>query len=290
MHYREVKGILSSNNTMNLYRGCTHGCIYCDSRSLCYNIQHTFEDIEVKENALALLEEKLKSKRKKCIIHMGSMSDPYIPLEKDLELTRGALELIYKYGHGITLITKSDLVLRDLDLFKKINEKAKCVVQMTLTTHDDELCRKLERNVCTTSERVKCLEILNSEGIPTVVWLTPLLPFINDNRDNIEGIISYCSRAKVYAIRCFGIMLTLRAGSREYYYDKLDKLFPGYKEKYIKKYGSRYVLNSPNNAELMKFFSSECEKYGIVHDNKKIFEFLDKFEENKDYYQMSLFV
>ncbi len=152
---------------MNLYRGCTHGCIYCDSRSACYNMEHDFEDVEVKENALALLEESLKKKRKKCMIHMGSMSDTYIPLEKELKLTRGALEIIYKYGYGITLITKSDLVLRDLDLFKKINEKTKCVVQMTLTTYDDELCRKLERNVCPTSGRLKCLEILNNSVIPT---------------------------------------------------------------------------------------------------------------------------
>ncbi len=289
MHYKEVKGILSSNNTMNLYRGCTHNCIYCDSRSTCYNMKHDFEDVEVKGNALILLEERLKNKRRKCMIHMGSMSDSYIPLEKELKLTRGALKLIYKYGHGISLITKSDLVLRDLDLLKKINEKTKCVVQMTLTTYDDELCSKLERNICPTSERLKCLEMLNTEGIPTVVWLTPLLPFINDNRANIEGIISRCNQANVYEIMCFGIMLTLRQGSREYYYEKLDKLFPGYKEKYIKRYGNRYVLNSPNNAELMNLFHSECEKYGIVHNNKKIFEYLDKFEEKNTSYQMRFF-
>ena len=151
MHFVKVKGILSSENGMNLYRGCQHGCIYCDSRSLCYQINHVFEDIEVKENALELLEQALKRKRKPCMIGTGSMTDPYIPLELELGHVRQALQLAYQYGFGFTLITKSNRVLRDLDLLKAINDNTKCVVQMTLTTYDEELCKKIEPNVCTTN-------------------------------------------------------------------------------------------------------------------------------------------
>ena len=143
MHYVTAKGILSAKNGMNLYRGCQHGCIYCDSRSDCYQMGHPFEDIEVKGNALALLEDALRRKRKPCMIGTGSMSDPYMPLEAELEYTRQALKLILKYGFGATLITKSDRVLRDLDLLQEINERTKAVVQMTLTTADEDLCRKL---------------------------------------------------------------------------------------------------------------------------------------------------
>ena len=147
MHYKKVKGILSSSNGMNLYRGCIHGCIYCDSRSKCYQMDHEFRDVEIKENALELLEMSLRRKRNKCMIGMGSMSDPYIPIEKEIQHTRKALEIVYKYGFGITLITKSDLIVRDLDLLTKINEKSKCVIQMTLTTYKDSLCKIIEPNV-----------------------------------------------------------------------------------------------------------------------------------------------
>lgn len=161
MHYVAVKNILSAKNGMNLYRGCLHGCIYCDSRSKCYNMQHKFEDVEIKSNAIELLEKTLKSKRKKCMIGMGSMTDPYIPLETDIKNTKKALELICKYDFGATLITKSSLVLRDLDILKEINQKTKVVVQMTLTTFDEKLCKMIEPNVSTTKERVETLKILN---------------------------------------------------------------------------------------------------------------------------------
>ena len=165
MHYVKAKGILSNNNGMNIYRGCEHGCIYCDSRSRCYNMNHAFEDIEVKINAPELLEQALKHKRKRCMIGTGSMSYPYMPLEKELKLTRKCLEIIDIYNFDFTLITKSDLVLRDLDLLKKINEKTKCVVQMTITTFDDELCRIIEPNVCVTSRRIEVLKILHENNI-----------------------------------------------------------------------------------------------------------------------------
>ena len=289
MHLKKVKGILSSSNGMNLYRGCTHGCIYCDSRSKCYHMEHDFEDIEIKENAIELLENTLKRKRTKCMISTGSMTDPYIPLENELGNVRRALSLAYQYGFGFTLITKSNRVLRDLDLLKAINDKTKCVVQMTLTTYNEDLCKKIELNVSTTKERVEALQKLHDAGIPTVVWLCPILPFINDTEENIRGILNYCIEAKVYGVICFGIGMTLREGNREYFYSQLDRLFPYMKEKYIQNYGMQYQINSPNNAMLMEVFHDLCENNGIVHNNKKIFEYLSEFEEKNKNIQLSLF-
>jgi len=288
MHYTKVKGILSQNNGMNLYRGCTHGCIYCDSRSNCYQMNHEFEDIEVKENAIELLENTLRRKRKHCIIGTGSMSDPYMPLEAQLEYTRKALLLIEKYGFGATLITKSDRVLRDLDILKRINQKTKAVVQMTLTTADEALCKLIEPNVSTTKQRFEALKILRDNNIPTVVWLCPVLPYINDTEDNIRRILDMCVAAKVRGIICFGMGLTLREGNREYFYRQLDKSFPGLKERYIREYGNQYVINSPKSAELMRLFHRTCEQNGIMHDNDLIFEYLSQFEEKNAPQQLSL--
>ena len=276
MHYVKSKSILSPKNGMNLYRGCSHGCIYCDSRSEIYNMGHDFEDIEVKENSLELLKREL-IKRPKAMIGTGAMTDPYIPLEKRLEYVRRSLELIHRYGFGFTCITKSDLILRDLDLLKKINEKGKVVVQMTITTADDELCSILEPNVCPTSRRVEVLKILNENGIPTVVWLCPILPFINDTEENINTILDYCIESNVYGILCFEMGLTLRKGNREYFYRKLDENFPGLKERYIEEFGNDYVLPSPNNSKLMSLFKKRTSQNGIVSDNGKIFEYLAEF-------------
>ncbi len=289
MHYVEVKGILSAQNGMNLYRGCTHGCIYCDSRSKCYHIEHAFEDIEVKENAVELLETALKRKRKKCMIGTGAMTDPYIPLEMELGNVRKALSLIYEYGFGVAIQTKSNRILRDIDFLQKINERTKCVVQMTLTTYDEELCRKIEPYVCTTRERFEVLKTMHDVGIPTVVWLSPILPFINDTEENISGILDMCIEAKVKGIICFGMGLTLREGNREYFYKQLDRLFPGLKEKYIKTYGYRYEAGSPNNKELMRLFHQRCSLNGIMHNNDQIFRYLQEFEEKEKGVQMSLF-
>lgn len=288
MHFVNAKGILSPQNGMNLYRGCTHGCIYCDSRSRCYHMDHDFEDIEVKENAIELLEKALRSKRKKCMIGTGAMTDPYIPLELELGNVRKALELIYKYGFGVTLQTKSDRILRDLDLLSRINKSTKCVVQMTLTTYDDDLCRKIEPNVCVTSERVRVLKILRDSGIPTVVWLCPILPFINDTKENIAGIMDYCTDAKVYGVICFGMGLTLREGNREYFYRQLDRCFPGLKDRYIYEYGSQYEVRSRNHESLMKLFRDKCDGSGIKYDIEEIFTYLNKFEEKNIGSQMTL--
>ena len=276
MHYVKSKSILSPKNGMNLYRGCSHGCIYCDSRSEIYNMGHDFEDIEVKENSLELLKREL-IKRPKAMIGTGAMTDPYIPLEKRLEYVRRSLELIHRYGFGFTCITKSDLILRDLELLKKINEKAKVVVQMTITTADDELCSILEPNVCPTSRRVEVLKTLNENGIPTVVWLCPILPFINDTEENINAILDYCIESNVYGILCFEMGLTLRKGNREYFYRKLDENFPGLKERYIERFGNDYVLPSLNNARLMDIFKRRTSQNNILADNEKIFEYLAEF-------------
>ena len=289
MHFTEAKGILSSKNGMNLYRGCTHGCIYCDSRSKCYHMEHDFEDIEVKSNAIELLEKALRKKRKKCMLGTGAMTDPYIPLEEELGYVRKALALAERYGFGFTLITKSDRVLRDLDLLAAINEKTKCVVQMTLTTYDESLCKILEPHVSTAKERFHALLKLKEAGIPAVVWLSPILPFINDTEENIRGILEYCAAAGVYGVICFGMGVTMREGNREYFYRQLDRSFPGMKERYRKMYGDRYILNSPDHGKLMRLFHGECERYGIVHDNDAIFAYLNAFEEKERYIQPSLF-
>lgn len=288
MHYVKAKGILSAQNGMNLYRGCSHGCIYCDSRSKCYQMHHDFEDIEIKENAIELLENALRHKRKKCMIGTGAMTDPYIPLELELGNMRKALSLIEQYGFGITVQTKSDRILRDMDLLQKINRQTKCVVQMTLTTADEELCKKLEPNVCTTGERFAVLKQMRDAGIPTVVWLSPILPFINDTEDNITRILDMCIETNVYGVICFGMGLTLREGNREYFYSQLDRLFPGLKEKYIRQYGNLYEVPSPRNGELMRLFHQKCGANGIVHSNRQIFEYLYTYEDKQAGEQLSL--
>lgn len=289
MHFVEAKGILSADNGMNIYRGCTHGCIYCDSRSKCYGFTHAFEDIEVKQNAPALLEQKLRSKRKKCMIGTGAMCDPYLPCEEQLGLTRKCLERILQYGYGAAVLTKSDRILRDLDFLRRINERTKAVVQMTLTTYDDKLCRILEPNVCATSRRVQVLKKMQEEGIPTIVWLTPILPFINDTEENLKGILEYCVEAGVKGIVNFGMGVTLREGNREYFYHALDRYFPGLSEIYWKKYGYAYVVNSPNNERLMHIFRETCRKAGILYQREQVFAYLKEFPEKREYQQMSLF-
>ncbi|MEG0295291.1 MAG: radical SAM protein [Clostridium sp.] len=283
MHKVQVKGILSSSNGINIYRGCTHGCIYCDSRSICYGMNHLFEDIEVKENAAELLEVAIKKKRKKCMIGTGAMSDPYMHLEEELGNTRKCLQVIERYGFGVSILTKSTRILNDSDLLISINDKAKCVVQVTLTTHDENLCKIIEPNVSTTKERVNMLKKFRDIGIPTVVWLCPFLPFINDTEENIKELMNYCIEAKVKGIVLFGIGVTLREGNREYFYKQLDIHFPGLKEMYIKKYGNSYNLVSDNHYKLMEIITDTCRKNSIMCDIKEVFDYLRTFDEkNKE--------
>ena len=290
MHFVDAKGILTANNGfhgMNIYRGCSHGCIYCDSRSRCYQFTHSFEDIEVKQNAPELLEKALASKRKKCMIGTGAMSDPYMHCEEQLKLTRKCLEIIKRYGFGVAIQTKSDRILRDIDLLDEINRETKAVVQMTLTTYDDELCRIVEPNVCNTRRRIEVLEEMKNRGIPTVVWLSPILPFINDTEENIRAIMEECVRVGVKGVICFGMGLTLREGDREYYYAALDKHFPGLKKKYIERYGNAYNLPSPNERQLFKTFHEICRENSILSTPDECFRFLNELPEKE--IQVSMF-
>ena len=290
MHFVDAKGILTGRGGyygMNIYRGCSHGCIYCDSRSRCYQFTHPFEDIEVKRNAPELLDAALKSKRKKCMIGTGAMSDPYMHCEENLRLTRRCLEIVLKNGFGIAIQTKSDRILRDIDLLSEINRSAKCVVQMTLTTYDDDLCRILEPNVCNTKRRIEVLEEMQKRGIPTVIWLTPVLPFINDTGENISAILNECVRVGVKGVIDFGMGLTLREGDREYYYAALDKHFPGMKERYIRRYGNAHELPSPNAKELMGVLRRICKDNGIMSDPADCFRFIRELPDR--YSQMSIF-
>ena len=286
MHKVQAKGILSAENGINIYRGCTHGCIYCDSRSECYQMSHAIEDVEVKENAPQLLESALRSKRKRCMIGTGAMCDPYLHAEKELRLTRRCLELISQYEFGVSLLTKSDLVMRDIDLLEEIDRKSQAVVQLTLPTFDDALCRIIEPNVCPTSRRFEVLCEMRERGIPTVVWLSPLLPFINDTEENVRGILDYARRSGCVGVMAFGMGLTLREGSREYFYRQLDEHFPGLKERYMQRFVNFYELPSPDTARLLDIFHGECEKYGMLHVPDRIFAYLREFPECE---QLTLF-
>ncbi len=290
MHFVQAKGILTTSGGkcgMNIYRGCTHGCIYCDSRSTCYHMEHPFEDIEVKENAPELLRKALRSKRKKCMVGTGSMSDPYMHCESELRLMRRCLEVIKEEGFGVAVQTKSDRILQDLDLLKAINESAKTVVQLTLTTYDDDLCSVLEPHVCNTKRRIEVLEIMQREGIPTVVWLTPILPYINDTEENITSILNECVRVGVKGVISFGMGLTLREGDREYYYAALERHFPGLKEKYMREYGFSYELPSPDTPRLMKIFTDICKKNGIMYKPDDVFAYMNDLPDK--YTQISIF-
>ena len=289
MHDQEVKGILSSHNGMNLCRGCLHGCIYCDSRSKCYHIEHGFEDIAIKRNAAELLEQALLRKRKKCVIGTGSMSDPYLPLPEALALTRRCLELIDRHGFGLAILTKSARILDDLDVLERIHSHSKCVVQMTLTTYDEDLCRILEPHVSTTRERFEALKVFRDRGIPTVVWLGPILPWLNDTEKNLRGILQYCIEARVKGILCFGMGLTLREGNREYFYAQLDRHFPGLKEKYQRRYGLSYEVKSEHDWELMALFRQTCREHGILYRTEEVFAYLNEYEAHGESAQMSFF-
>jgi DNA repair photolyase len=249
-------------------------------------MNHDFEDIEVKLNAPQILEDTLKRKRKKCMIGTGAMSDPYIHLEEKLGNTRKCIELIHSYGFGLAIQTKSARILRDLDLLKKINDKTKCVVQMTLTTYDEDLCKIIEPNVSTTRERFEVLKIMRDNGIPTVVWLCPILPFINDTEKNIRGILDYCIEANVHGIICFGMGLTLREGNREYFYKKLDEHFPGMKDRYMERYKYAYEIPSPNNDKLMNLLRTTCKSHGILYNIEECFNYLHKFEDKNEIEQL----
>lgn len=289
MHTVLAKEILSSNQRVNLYRGCEHDCIYCDARSSCYKMEHAFLDIEVKENALELLEEELTKKRKKIVVSTGSMSDPYMPLEKHIKLTRGLLERIYLYGHGIHIQTKSDLILRDIDLLKKINKRTKASVSVTITTLDDELAKIIEPKATLPSKRLELLEKLHEAGIQTYVWITPLLPYLTDTLDNLRSILNACKKYQVKGIVYFDFLLTLREGNREHFYQMLDEHFPRLKQKYIHDYGNSYCCPSPYLKYLKDYLCRFCEEHQILYYYEEIEHEIMTLDENPGFQQLSLF-
>ena len=270
---------------MNLYRGCSHGCIYCDSRSNCYHIDN-FDRVRGKENALYILEKELSKKRTKGVVGIGSMSDTYNPLEIKYEQTRGALKLISKYGFGVSIDTKSDLILRDLDLLKEINSKNNVIIKFTITTPDDRLSKIIEPNVCVSSKRLEAIKTLNDNGIFAGIMLNPVLPFITDKEEDIKTLVRLASEYGAKFIHTY-MGMTLRENQRDYYFNKLEEHFIGLKNKYIKTYGDKYNCLPQNYKYLYNVFVNECNKYGILYKMDDIIKAYKK--EIIDNEQISLF-
>lgn len=273
-----------NNYNMNIYKGCCHGCIYCDSRSDCYHVEN-FDEVRAKENALAIIESELKSKRRTGVIGTGAMSDPYNPLEKEYRLTRGALSLINKYRFGISIVTKSDLITRDIDILKEIQLHSPVLIKLTVTSCDDELCKKIEPNVAVSSKRFAVIKELSDQGIFAGILLMPVLPFLEDNEENISGVVrlAYESGAK-FIYPAFGV--TLRQNQRDWYFKKLDEKFPALKQKYIKQYGNAYECHSPKAELLWQLFSKECDSYGILYRMEDI---INGYKQGYGATQLSLF-
>jgi DNA repair photolyase len=282
--YKENNSWFGNNYNMNIYKGCCHGCIYCDSRSECYGIED-FDRVRAKADALKIIEQELRSKRRTGVIGTGAMSDPYNSLERTYRLTRGALELINTYHFGISIATKSDLVVRDMDILKEIKQHSPVLVKLTITTCDDELCRKVEPGVAVSSKRFAAIKELSDHGIFSGILLMPVLPFLEDNEENIFGIIS---RAKECGARfiypAFGV--TLRQNQRQWYYNKLDEYFPGLRQMYMKQYGSAYSCISPKSKELWELFKEQCNYHGILY---KMEDIIRSYKQDYEYTQLSLF-
>lgn len=273
MEYEQAKHLLTpvrvgmddffyADWNMNLYRGCNHGCIYCDSRSQCYHLDR-FDTVRPKENALSLLEGELRAKRKPGIITMGAMSDPYNPLEASLHLTRGALDLMLRYGFGAAFTTKSPLCARDADLLANISRRAPVCARLTITCADDDLCRRIEPHVAPSSQRFAALQQLSEAGVYAGVWLNPVLPFITDTEENIISILRQTAAAGGKFVVCF-FGMTLRSGNREYYFDALQRDFPGIRDKYLSAFGNAYECGSPDAQRLYDLFKSECTRLGLA--------------------------
>lgn len=268
---------------MNLYRGCNHGCIYCDSRSRCYHIDN-FDKVSIKENVIEIFNKEISSKGKKGVISLGSMSDTYNHLEKQLELTKKTLEIIKKKGFGVSISTKSDLIIRDIELIKEINENYPSIIQITITTTNDELSKKIEPNAPVSSLRFEALRKLNKEGIFAGVLMTPVLPYITDTKENIREMVKKVHEAGGKFIFTY-MSVTLRDNQREYYYKKLDELFYGLKKKYMVDYGNNYNC-MVKNEELYNFFKQECKKYGIIYNMNEI---INRYKKSIIKKQLSLF-
>lgn len=264
--YIQAKTILSSfkegadtwfglRYNLNLYRGCQHGCIYCDSRSTCYGIQN-FTNIEVKENALQLLEKEIRSKRRKGTIGFGSMNDPYMPLEKEHGLTRKALEIVAQNRFPVHLITKSNLVLRDIDVLTRISS-VYAAISITITTPDDALSQIIEPGAPVSSERFRAISELSKAGIYCGVTFMPVLPWITDKPGDIRKMVYWAREAGAkYMIASMGV--TLRDGQRAFFYENLQRRFPGLKEQYERTFGQKYTASSPLADQLWEVYNSAC--------------------------------
>lgn len=282
--YAEHNSWFGINYNMNIYKGCCHGCIYCDSRSECYHVEN-FDDVRAKENALDIIARELKSKRRTGIVGTGAMSDPYNPFEKEYKLTRGALELIDRYDFGVSIATKSNLITRDIDVLKRISEHSPVLIKITITAADDDLCRKIEPNVALSSERLEAIKKLTDQGIFTGILLMPVLPFIEDNKENVKSIIELAHRNGArFIYPAFGV--TLRQNQREWYFRKLEKSFPGIKEKYIKQYGNSYECRSQDAKELWNLFRDECNRIGIIY---KMGDIIKEYKRGYGNKQISIF-
>ncbi len=269
---------------MNIYKGCCHGCIYCDSRSECYGVED-FGRVRAKERALEIIRDDLRRKVKKGIIGTGSMSDPYNPFEQKLLLSRHALELINAFDFGVSIATKSHLVTRDVDILSDIRQHSPVLVKMTITTMDEKLCSILEPHVASTKERFQAIRTLAEQGIFCGVLLMPILPFINDSEENVGGILQQAKESGArFVYPAFGV--TLRDIQREYFYEQLDAHFPNLKEKYMKRYGNRYSCGSPKAKTLYSFFVKECERLGLLYQMKDI---VYHYKQNSNGNQLSLF-
>ncbi len=256
-------GWFGGEYNMNLYRGCCHGCIYCDSRSDCYGIDK-FDRVRAKENALEIVRNDLRRKAKTGVVMTGAMSDPYNPFEKDLELTRHALELVSAYGFGVGVATKSELILRDIDIFREIKEESPVLLKITITTADDALSQLIEPGAPASSRRFEVVRELSEAGLFTGVLLMPVLPFLEDSLENVLSIVEQAAESGArFIYPAFG--MTLRQGQREHYYQKLDKLFPGLSEQYRRRFGSRYWCGSPQAEKLWNPFSAACDSRGILY-------------------------
>lgn len=282
--YAENNSWFGNNYNMNIYKGCCHGCIYCDSRSECYRVEN-FDKVRAKENALTLIENELRTKRKKGVVGTGAMSDPYNPYEKEYKLTRGALELINRYGFGVSIATKSDLIIRDIDILKEISTHSPVLIKITITTAYDDLCMKLEPNVSPSSQRFKAIRELSSQGIFAGILMMPVLPFIEDTQDNINSIIELAQKSGAkFIYPAFGV--TLRQNQRDWFYEKLDEIFPTIKDKYIKNFGNSYECRSLRAKELFGLFKKKCNEYGILY---KMNDIITEYKKPYQIEQLSLF-
>jgi DNA repair photolyase len=283
--YQSGDNWFGKNYTMNIYKGCCHGCIYCDSRSECYGVEN-FDEVRVKENALALIARELTAKRRSGVIGTGAMSDPYNPFEKEYSLTRGALELIHNMQRfGIAIATKSDLITRDIDVLKAIKKHSPVLVKITITTANDVLGKKIEPNAAESSKRFSAIRELSENGIFSGILLMPVLPFLEDNEDNISAIVhlAYKNGAK-FIYPAFGV--TLRQNQREWYYKKLDEHFPGLRQRYINQFGNAYECRSPKAKTLIQLFQKECNRFGILY---KMEDIIQGYKQGYDEQQLSLF-